>query len=209
MDLGWRLRNLRWKARVMRRRHKFGAALLRNRIEDARRGGWTGGNAPATRVGSNPFGAAHYYELDRIFRAVPIHPSDVLVDVGCGKGRVLGYWAGLGNRCVGLELLEDVAEVAAQRMSRHPNVQVKAGDALENLPADGTLYWLFTPFMDGEHGRSLMQRLSDLLLQMPSPPRLVIYRGRHIGVFESDPRWRVESLDLGLFYGVSVVAPAG
>ena len=36
----------------------------------------------------------------------PIHPSDVLVDVGCGQGRVIAYWLSRFDEIVAVGLLE-------------------------------------------------------------------------------------------------------
>jgi hypothetical protein len=33
-----------------------------------------------------------YYALSLIFKDEPIAPDDVLVDVGCGKGRMINWW---------------------------------------------------------------------------------------------------------------------
>ena len=77
-----------------------------------------------------------------------VEESDVLVDVGCGKGRVIisGLGRGFTNRIVGLELDEDVAAATRKRLTSYPNVTVLTGDAVENLPEDGTLFYLFNSF---------------------------------------------------------------
>ncbi len=72
----------------------------------------------------------------------------MLVDIGCGKGRVINFWLhqGLTNRLIGLELDPDVATAAQQRLAPYRNVQIIVGDAIENLPTDGTLFYLYNPF---------------------------------------------------------------
>jgi hypothetical protein len=84
---------------------------------------------------------------------------------------VLNWWLGRGldNRIVGLELDKGLARVAAERLRRHPNVVIRTGNAIDNLPADGTLFWLFNPFTANASGSQLMQALSERLLNGYTP----------------------------------------
>lgn len=215
-----RLRNRlslhRFRFRLWTFRHRLGLAPARNVLEDRKYGGWAGGSRQSTHAaaGANLFGSVHYYELPRIFNAdnqLEITRSDVLVDIGCGKGRVINWWLsrGLENRIVGLEIEEDLASSAAERLRRYPNVEIIAGNAIENLPADATLLWLFNPFTAGPPGRALMEELSKRLrtsYEGASSLRLVLYRPRHIDVFENDQSWDVRFLATsGLFYRTAVV----
>src|SRR5215510_10964407 len=58
-----------------------------------------------------------YHILRDIFAQVPISKDDVLVDVGCGEGRVINFWLsrGLKNQIIGLEIVPDVAKRARER----------------------------------------------------------------------------------------------
>ena len=53
-----------------------------------------------------------YHVLYDIFARVPIAKGDVLVDIGCGEGRVINFWLsrGLKNPIIGIEVVEAVAE---------------------------------------------------------------------------------------------------
>jgi len=117
---------VRFRVRVWVFRHKLGIAPLRNVLTDRKYGGWSGGSRTSTHadLGANLFGSVHYYELPRIFSArngLEITPSDVLVDIGCGKGRVINWWLGLGlgNRIIGLEIEELLAIEARKRLQRY------------------------------------------------------------------------------------------
>lgn len=88
--------------------------------------------------------------LHNTFKRVPIKPSDVLVDVGCGDGRVISYWLSLGlkNKLIGIEIDAATAKDTAQRFARFRNVQIISGDAAELAPkTGGTLFYLFNPFL--------------------------------------------------------------
>ncbi|MGC2143068.1 MAG: methyltransferase domain-containing protein [Candidatus Acidiferrum sp.] len=88
-----------------------------------------------------------YGVIHTLFRG-RVKPSDVLVDVGCGKGRVINAWLaeGYANRMIGIELDPDVAAESRRRLRRFPNVSILTGEILANFPRDGTLFYLFNPF---------------------------------------------------------------
>jgi SAM-dependent methyltransferase len=136
-----------------------------------------------------------YYSLSLIFKDETIAPDDVLVDVGCGKGRVLNWWLSkrLPNRIVGLELDPEVAAHTRHRLRKHPNVTIIAGDAVEHLPADGTLFFLFNPFHE-----AVVSRFKEKVLQLPRRDRIRIHYNNcvHVDVFENDPRFSVEHRQL-------------
>jgi SAM-dependent methyltransferase len=134
--------------------------------------------------------------IERIFEN-RIRDSDVLVDVGCGKGRVMTWWLrrGVASRIVGLELDEGVAEQTRHRLRRHPNVSVVTGDAVTNIPADGSLFYLHNPF-----GEDVVRAFGERLKEMhPSGAgvRILYYNPVHVEVFRSDPAWRVEDVTVG------------
>jgi len=211
-----RLLLFRFRSRIWIFRHRLGLAPLCNVLIDRRYGGWSGGSRPSSHaaLGANFFGSAHYYELPRIFNAgndLEITPSDVLVDIGCGKGRVINWWLSRGadNRILGLEIEEDLAHEARERLRRYRNVTILAGNAIENLPADATIFWLFNPFTVAASGRALMEALSTRLLAMygeTSSLKIVLYRPRHVEVFQDSPSWDVRFLkDNRLCYDAAVV----
>ncbi len=121
-----------------------------------------------------------------------IAPNDVLVDVGCGKGRVLAWWLSRGyrNRMIGLELDPRIAAATAARFAAASNVRVIAGDAVENLPPDGTLFWLFNPF-DEPVLRAFRDRLKQCCEE---GARLVYSHARHLAVFSGDAAFTCEPL---------------
>jgi hypothetical protein len=88
-----------------------------------------------------------YSALPHIFKN-RIKTSDVLVDIGCRKGRVINWWLsqGLRNRMIGIELDEKIANGTRKRLRRYENVSIIHGDASHNIPAGGTLFYLYNPF---------------------------------------------------------------
>jgi hypothetical protein len=126
-----------------------------------------------------------------IFKGESIAPEDVLVDVGCGKGRVLNWWLsrGLRNQIVGLEIDPEIAAHTRHRLRKYRNVTIVTGDGIENLPADGTLFFLFNPFQ-----KPMVSRFQERILQLPrrDKVRIYYYNCAHADVFENDPRFSIE-----------------
>ena len=93
-----------------------------------------------------------YSVLPHVFRG-RIGPQDVLVDVGCGKGRVINWWLdqGLRNRMVGLEIDPAVASATARRLSAFGNVMIIHDDATTGVPDDATLLYMYNPFDRAAH----------------------------------------------------------
>ena len=136
------------------------------------------------------------YEVLAGFFKDRVRPDDVLVDVGCGQGRAIVWWLhqGLRNRMVGLELDPEVAEETRHRLRKYPNVTIIAGDAVDNLPSDGTLFYLYNPF-----GPDVVERFKERLAA--APPRtdigILYHNAIHLGVWQGDPLWSVTPIELG------------
>jgi SAM-dependent methyltransferase len=184
---------------------------LRNLMFDLRSGGVLAGSRRTHHAQEDAHDVVNtdVTALERIFGG-RIRDHDVLVDVGCGKGRVLRWWAArtAGNRIVGLELDEEVAAETRERLRAEPRVEVIAGDAVANLPADGTLFYLHNPF--GEQVvRAFAERLAELHPDR-SGLRILYYNPAHAGAFEADPGWSVERVTIGAegFHELCVIEPS-
>lgn len=168
---------------------------LANALLDLRFGAFLRGGQ-ATRhphLGAYAINNSSYRVVQTLFRG-RVKPMDVLVDVGCGKGRVINAWLaeGYANRIIGVELDAEVAEKTRARLRRYPNVSVRTGDIITNFPLDGTLYYLFNPF-----DSQVMSRFKDRLTECISrraigEATLVYYNCRHVEVFAKDPACEIE-----------------
>jgi len=96
--------------------------LARNIVFDLRYGAFLGGVIPTRYLGTGAVNVANsdYAVLPHLFDRLIEH-DDVLVDVGCGKGRVLNWWLRFypHHRIVGIELDGEVAEKTRHRLRRH------------------------------------------------------------------------------------------
>lgn len=171
---------------------------LRNAVGDLRYGGLLGGTIKTRygNVGAHDVGNADYRDLPPLFAGAAVTPDDILVDVGCGKGRVINWFLATypQNRVVGIELDPDICAKTAHRLRRHENVSIVCGDAITHLPADGTVFFLFNPFDE-----SVLRRFVAAFreLEPTSRPRRIVYHNcKSIGLFAEDPRFEVTPIDL-------------
>lgn len=153
------------------------------------------GGSEVTRFGASgayDISNTDYLVLGAIFRD-RIAPDDVLVDVGCGKGRVLNHWlaSGLKNTMIGIELDPDVASRTVRRLRRYSNVTVLTGDAVELLPAETTVCYLFNPFAE-----DIVARFKGSFESRCPSALLIYYNPKHLARFSSDDAWQVEMVDL-------------
>ena len=130
-----------------------------------------------------------YHVLRDIFARVPVAADDVLVDVGCGEGRVINFWLSQGwkNPMIGIEVVEAVAEQTRKRYRKYGNVSIVTGDALVNLPRNGTLFFLYNPF-----GDDMVARFEKAM--RPLNARIVYHQINYMEPFKSE-LWRIEPLN--------------
>lgn len=169
---------------------KMATALL-----DIRFGGLLRGVklTPYSESGAYATANSSYDTVRKLFRGL-VRPSDVLVDVGCGKGRVINAWLSEGytNRMIGVELDADVAAETSARLKPYPNVTIVAGDILTHFPEDGALFYLFNPF-DARVLEKFKDRLKICLLKRTVREATVVYNNcRHLEVFVADSAWRIQ-----------------
>lgn len=184
-----------WFARVSAAAARTGVHVgraLRNIAIDLRRGEVMG-RAPLVGAGTTN---SDHRVLSETFGG-RVRPGDVLVDIGCGRGRVLSTWLRSfpGHAVVGIELDPRLAAGTAKRFARHHRCRVIAGDAVDALPDDGTLLFMFNPF-----DRETVLRLRDVLEARPrsEPPLRILYSNpRHADLFDDRAGWTVERIGLG------------
>ena len=123
--------------------------------------------------------------LKRAFRDQNVTREDVLIDFGCGKGRVLFQAAMYPfRRVIGVELSAELAEIARRNVARSlpsfrcQDVQVINADVLTYaIPDDITIAYFFDPF----HGEVFQAVLDKLVASVRRGPRelTIIYMDPH------------------------------
>ena len=127
------------------------------------------------RVG---YSASPWWVLRWLLARSEVRPSDVFVEFGCGKGRIVLEAARRYpfRRVVGVELspeLSDVARglIARERMSlRCRDVEIETADATEfAVPDDMTYAYLYNPF----NGATFAKVCANILASLDRAPRSV------------------------------------
>jgi SAM-dependent methyltransferase len=159
---------------------------------DLRHGEWLG-RPPVVGAGTTN---SDHRVLAQVFDG-RVRDRDVLVDLGCGRGRVLSTWlrAYPGRRIIGVEIDPKLASRTGRRFAGRADCLVVQGDAVTALPPEGTLFYMFNPF-----DRPTVERLRDALeARAPSdPPLRILYSNpRHADLFERRPGWTVAWFRLG------------
>ena len=124
---------------------------LNNLYWEQRLGISTRGMVPAENFDSMPYATMSYCTLWPIFDQLALEPSDVFIDIGSGKGRVLCCAARYPvERVVGVDLSEPFCEAArknARRMrGRRAPISVQASVAEDLDYSAATALFLFNPF---------------------------------------------------------------
>jgi 23S rRNA (adenine-N6)-dimethyltransferase len=94
-----------------------------------------------------------------LVRAAEVAPSDLVLEIGPGTGRLTRELARVAARVEAIELDADLAERVRRELARCPHVRVVAGDALRcALPTEPFRVVANLPFA---HTTSLLRRLLD------------------------------------------------
>lgn len=146
-------------------------------------------------IGGTSSSPTHYAFLKRIFSHIELKPSDAVLDVGCGKGRVLAFL--LKEKCpgrlYGIEYNPKVAEIAKNWSERYPQVQILIGDAFELNCNDYTVLTLARSFLPVTY-ELFVQKLEETLTH---PITLVSwYDQGSVRWMKKRPGWRMEYHEL-------------
>jgi SAM-dependent methyltransferase len=153
---------------------------------DGRRGIETSDPANLGDFGLNGDGRVRYEPSSwlTLRRALPVRDvasTDVFVDLGCGKGRVVIDAARRYpfSRIVGIDIAPELIAVAANNVQasrgrlRCQDIELDAADAVEwELPDDVTILFLYNP-LRGAAFRDFASNLATSLDRHPRPFRLI------------------------------------
>src|SRR5690349_14297946 len=119
--------------------------ILRNFLLDIRyQRRFLGGTVPTKfkQLGAQETANSDYDALPQLFAHPAIwegsrkfSPEHAIVDVGCGKGRVINWLLSQGfrGRIIGVELDPDIAQSTSARLKTYANVSVVQADVLHEM----------------------------------------------------------------------------
>ena len=142
-------------------------------------------------IGGTGSSATHYGLLKRIFAHVELTPEDTLLDVGCGKGRVLAFL--LKEKCpcrlYGIEHNPEVGKIAMEWTKPYDQVSIFIGDAFQLDYNPYTVLTLARSFLSVTF-LSFVERLEQTLTH---PIRLVSWYDQKVThLIKSRPGWTLE-----------------
>ena len=149
--------------------------------------------------------------LERLFRALQLPADTVLVDLGCGKARVLLVAARAGLRTVrGVEFSPQLCRIArrnclvfSQKTHLATTFEIIEGDVVDYaVRPDDTVFFLYNPF----DGQILRRVLANIRASQQAHPRPVwiIYRNAVYSAIIDDTPGFVKAQDY-LFWGLDFV----
>lgn len=111
--------------------------------------------------------ATPYFVLEAIFPRLGLSEESCLLDVGCGMGRALAFFAdaGLPGRATGIELDPAIASQTAEWTAAFENLEALQGNALDIPFAPYSHFYLFNPF----DNRILLEFISKVEAETTAP----------------------------------------
>ena len=155
-------------------------------------------------VGGTGTQSTHYWFLKRIFKNVELLPSDVFIDVGCGKGRVLAYL--IKEKCpcklLGIEHNAEVGAIASSWTEKYPQANVMIGDAFQYDYNTCTVLSLARSFLP----KTFLRFVEYLERTQKHPIRLVYWYDQESGyLLRGRPGWEMVKREVvRRIYGIRI-----
>jgi Methyltransferase domain len=171
--------------RFVRRRTRSAARRLSGFAVERRHGVSTGGRVYLEDLGMDEehrlwYAPSDWLAVRRALKQLDPTPEDVLVDYGCGAGRVVMTAAGFPfKQVIGLELTPELTARARSNLERNRgtiragSVEIVTADATSwAVPPDLTVAYFFCPFI-GPPFATVIERLIASVDEHPRPLRIV------------------------------------
>ncbi len=173
--------------------------LIYNISIDFTYGHFLGGNIKSKFKNAGAYDTVNssYFLLPKLFANTTITEKDVIVDIGCGKGRVINWLLAQGkrNKIIGIELDPDIAEETKKRLRQHKNVEIIHGNVLDCLPSNGTLFYLYNPF-----NADILKKFINCLLNqhhlLNTEITIIYHNCQHLNIFQKDSRFIINEIDI-------------
>lgn len=171
-------------------------ALRNLRIDMSIQGHFLGGGVESIDGNTMVLSTANsgYEQLKMIFLDFfKIKEKDVIVDVGCGKGRVFNFllYEGFKNKMIGYEINEDVGETTRRNLSKYKNVEIISKNIFDDFPTEGNVFYLFNPFRS-----AMMVDFKNKILQLrEKDPVILYYNPQYLDVFD-DKQFVCDVMDI-------------
>src|SRR3989339_477084 len=131
--------------------------------------------------------------FNRLLDTIPLPPESVLVDFGCGKGRVLLLAVLRGiKKAVGIEFSPELCEIARnnvriveQATGASLNISVIEGDVTHyEIEDDQNVFFLFNPF-DDVVMEAVVKNIQQSLQKKPREIAIIYYNPVHSHILDN------------------------
>lgn len=132
-----------------------------------------------------------YKKLEKVVEYLKPSRNDVCADLGCGKGRVVFFFASQKvKKVIGVELVESLISIAKKNLN---NLQIKDRAPVEIFHADVTdfnfdectIFFLFNPF-GYKTLEKVIQNIKKTLVYNPRKIRILYYNPAHRKVLDNE-----------------------
>lgn len=139
--------------------------------------------------------SARYWALDRVFGDMEFSPEDKLIDVGCGKGRILAHLERkhFPGQLYGIELNPIVADYAKSWADKYDNITIYSGDAFKLNYDEYTVIMLCRPFLEEMY----LKFLDKLESEITHPVRVICYVDNYMAKhIKGKPGWTMHKQEI-------------
>jgi SAM-dependent methyltransferase len=132
-----------------------------------------------------------YKKLEKVVEYLRLSSDDVCIDLGCGKGRVVFFFASQNvKKVIGVELVENLVKIARKNLN---NLKIKDKAAVEIFHGDVTnfnfeectIFFLFNPF-----GYKTLEKvifnIKKTLVANPRGIRILYYNPVHHKILDQE-----------------------
>lgn len=129
-----------------------------------------------------------YEELKLIFNDYTIEKNDILLDVGCGRGRIFNFLLskGLKNKMIGVEIDKEIADFTKKRLRNYYNIEIVNDDMLEYNRKNVTIFFLFCPF-----DKTLTKRFFNIIEEKYDNIKIIYYHPQFIDDIKLCKNWKI------------------
>lgn len=120
-----------------------------------------------------PYVPSHAREVKAVFEKIDLSPTDVVVDIGSGDGKVLRWVSSRIKKGIGLEINPILVGWSKIMSLKYPNLEFHLTNALTaELPTNATIFYLF---VTTRFGRQIAPKLQAFANQQQREIKVISY----------------------------------
>jgi len=144
---------------------------------------------PFSNIGCYHTQSTEYEELKWIFDRVDLQANDVVMDVGCGRGRPFNYLLSRNftGDMIGTEIDSEIANFTAKRLRKQKNIRIISGNALDYIENRISLYFMYNPFK-----AAMFLDFVSKIESVHSVAKIIYFNPQNIDFILSRNGWKAE-----------------